>query len=133
MPIVLRCLFVSCLAVGLAGCLSGGGLGGASLAPASAGVSALGTGLIGQSQDVALSGAVLRQALEAEYQALQFGRVGIATSWEADGYRGQVVPTQLYRVGSQDCRGYTHTVSKGGATTRAVGTACRAGALWTTV
>lgn len=130
MSIALRCLILPCLLLGLTGCLSSGA---PSLTPASEGVSALRGGLIGQSANVQLSEQALRSALEAEYQALQFGRVGVPTRWEADGYTGEVVPTQLYRVGSQDCRGYVHNVSRGAAAIREVGSACRSGTLWTPV
>lgn len=129
MSIALRCLLLPLLLVGLTGCLSSA----PSLTPASEGVSALRGGLIGQSANVQLSDKALRSALEAEYQALQFGRVGVPTRWEADGYVGEVVPTQLYRVGSQDCRGYVHNVSRAGASSREVGSACRSGTLWTPV
>lgn len=131
MSIVLRSLILPFLLVGLTGCLSGGGQ--PSLAPASEGVAALRGGLVGQAGRVQLPSDVMRQALEAEYQALQFGRVGVPTRWEADGYVGEVVPTQLYRVGSQDCRGYVHNVSRAGASSREVGSACRSGTLWTPV
>lgn len=130
MRIVLRCLPLSLLALALSGCLTGGT---PSLAPASANIEALNGGLVGQVSGLSLSGSAQRQALEAEYQALQFGRVGVPVSWEADGYRGEVVPTQLYRIGSQDCRGYTHNVRRGEAAARQVGSACRSGNLWTPV
>ncbi|ALN73953.1 MULTISPECIES: hypothetical protein [unclassified Aureimonas] len=87
-----------------------------------------------KSGNAPLSGRAEQGALAAQYQALQFGAVGQAVPWSADGYRGEVVPTQLYRIGSQDCRGYTHVVTRGSATTRQVGTACRSGVdTWTPV
>ncbi|MFD2237058.1 hypothetical protein [Aureimonas populi] len=124
-------LFLCLATAALGGCLSGGP--GRSLAPASTSVAALQGGLIGQSTALSLPADAQRKALEAEYQALQFGRVGMPVTWEEDGLRGEVVPTQLYRVGSQDCRGYTHTVQRNGASVRQVGTACRSGELWTPV
>ncbi len=129
MSIVLRSLLLPLLLLGLTGCLSSR----PALLPASEGVEALRGGLVGQSSRVDLPEAALRQALEAEYQALQFGRVGVPTAWEADGYRGEVIPTQLYRIGSQDCRGYTHRVSGRSGSAQEVGSACRSGALWTPV
>ena len=72
-------------------------------------------------------------ASDAEYQALQFGRVGQPVPWASGGSSGQVVPTQLYRVGSQDCRGFTHTITTGAETVRHVGSACRSGDVWTPV
>lgn len=128
MPRHLHLTLLCFLAAGLVGCVSSGTGpgGGATLA-------ALDGGLIGRVETASLPGSAQRAALEAEYQALQFGRVGMPVTWEDDGFRGEVVPTQLYRVGSQDCRGYTHTVSRGQARIREVGTACRTGDLWTPV
>jgi surface antigen len=117
----------------LTGCLSGPGATNASLAPDTPNIAALNGGLLAQPGGVELPASAKRQALEAEYQALQFGRVGQPLDWSADGFRGEVVPTQLYRVGSQDCRGYTHSVSRGTTTVRQIGTACRSGDMWTPV
>ncbi len=124
MRIVLKLLF-PLLILPFAGCL-GAGLGGASLAPGSDGVQALDGGLIGQ-DDAAkvLSNAARAKALEAEFQALQYGSAGQAVQWSVDGYSGEVVPTQLYRVGSQDCRGYSHTFKGKAQPVKAVGTACK--------
>lgn len=108
----------------LAGCLTGGA-NLASLSPNSAGIAALGEGLIGQAPGVSLSGEAKEAALEAEYQALQFGSAGQAVAWKAGDVRGEVVPTQLYRVGSQDCRGYSHAVFSGDRSVKEIGTACR--------
>ncbi len=68
-----------------------------------------------------------RKALEAEYKALEYTQSGQRVSWTGDraGRSGEVVPAQPYRVGSQDCRQYTHTVSVNGQTRTARGTACR--------
>jgi len=91
-------------------------------------------GSIAPTQRVKLSPAAEDRAILAEYQALQFGGVGQPVPWEADGFRGQFVPTQLYRVGSQDCRGFTHTITHRDSTVRQVGTACRTGEdRWTPV
>lgn len=118
----------------LGGCLSSGAaLTSAPVAPLPPGALALRPSLP-KTGNVALSGRAEQGALAAQYQALQFGAVGQAVPWSADGYRGEVVPTQLYRIGSQDCRGYTHVITKGSATTRQVGTACRSGVEgWTPV
>lgn len=126
MRIVLKLLF-PLLILPFAGCLSVG-FGGASLAPGSAGVQALDGGLIGQSDAAkSLSDAARAKALEAEFQALQYGSAGQAVQWAVDGYSGEVVPTQLYRVGSQDCRGYSHTFKGKAQPVKAVGTACKTG------
>ncbi len=73
-------------------------------------------------------------ALEAEYRALEHTPAGQSVPWRSDvsGLSGQVVAAQPYRVGSQDCRTYKHTVSRSGATATANGTACRnADGSWT--
>ena len=118
----------------LGGCATSGvSLGGAGVAPLPAGAAALRTSLVAD-KNVKLSTRAEQSALGAEYQALQFGTVGQAVPWEADGYQGQVVPTQLYRVGSQECRGFIHTITGKRDTTRRVATACRSGEdLWTPV
>ncbi|MCP3054834.1 hypothetical protein [Aurantimonas marianensis] len=124
MRIVLKLVFPF-LVLPFAGCLSAG-LGGASLVPGSAGVQALDGGLIGQYEAAtSLSDSARGKALEAEFQALQYGAAGQAVQWSVDGYSGEVVPTQLYRVGSQDCRGYTHTFKGDAQPVKAVGTACK--------
>ena len=118
---VLRPLLIAALAATLSGCLTGGS---SRLAPASEGVVALGDGLVGQTQ-VRLPGDVRAKALEAEFQALQFAPAGTPVDWTEDRYQGSVVPTQLYRIGEKDCRGYAHTLVAKGASTKKVGTACR--------
>lgn len=118
-------LVVPFLMLPLAGCLSAG-LGGPGVGPVSAGVTALEGGLIGQNEATrAWPSQAQSRALEAEFQALQFGLPGQPVTWSADGYSGEVVPTQLYRVGSQDCRGYSHTFKGAAQPTRAIGTACK--------
>ena len=54
-------------------------------------------------------------------------------AWKGEiGQLWQVVAAQPYRVGSQDCRQYTHTVVQDGQTKTARGTACRnADGSWT--
>ncbi|KAA0971057.1 hypothetical protein FPY71_11470 [Aureimonas fodinaquatilis] len=108
----------------LSGCLSSrqAPQGSESRPPVSQGLS--GAGLPARAQQV---------ASDAEYQALQFGRVGQPVPWSSGNASGQVVPTQLYRVGSQDCRGFTHTITTGSETVRHVGSACRSGDEWTPV
>ncbi|NDV87790.1 hypothetical protein GTW51_13875 [Aurantimonas aggregata] len=118
-------LAVPLLLLPFAGCLSGG-LGGGGLGPTSAGVTALDGGLIGQDQTTGTWPSQARaRALEAEFQALQFGQAGQPVAWAVEGFSGEVVPTQLYRVGSQDCRGYSHTFKGTAQPTKAIGTACK--------
>ena len=121
MPNVLRPALVLALTAMLSGCLAGGT---SRLAPASQGVVALGDGLVGQSK-VRLPADVRAKALEAEFQALQFAPAGTPVDWTEDRYQGSVVPTQLYRIGEKDCRGYAHTLIAKGDSSKTVGTACR--------
>lgn len=90
-------------------------------------------GLIGGSIGSSLSERERRTALEAEYRALEYTPSGQAVAWTGDaGHAGEVVAAQPYRVGSQDCRQYTHKVTIGGQTSQARGTACRnADGSWT--
>ncbi len=106
------------------GCLSGA-LGGGEVASLSDGAAVLGDGLVGQIKDVRLRGSAKRKAVDAEYQALQFSPAGREVVWSDGRWQGQVTPTQVYRVGSQDCRGFTHTLLEGSRSWRQVGTACR--------
>lgn len=68
-----------------------------------------------------------QRALAAEFQALEYAQTGQAVTWTGDraGRSGSVVPAQPYRVGSQDCRQFTHKVVIDGSTRTARGTACR--------
>ncbi|MGE0283282.1 MAG: RT0821/Lpp0805 family surface protein [Rhizobiaceae bacterium] len=91
-------------------------------------------GLVGTSIGKDLGSGDRRAALDAEYKALEYTPGGQSVSWKGEdsGTSGQVVPGQPYRVGSQDCRQYTHTILSGGASESARGTACRnANGSWT--
>ncbi|QOG05993.1 hypothetical protein IGS74_15730 [Aureimonas sp. OT7] len=127
MPGLARTLVLVFAALCLSGCLSTRGTGQAAAPSIAQG--ALGSELVG----MGLGGSAQQAALKAEYQALQFGAVGQPVPWQDGAFAGQVVPTQLYRVGSQDCRGYTHTVTRQGRTVQQVGSACRTGDVWTPV
>ena len=97
---------------------------------------AMAGGLIGGSLGGSLSAGDRRKALEAEYRALEYGQSGQAVAWtgKSDGRSGTVVPAQPYRVGSQDCRQYSHTVTIDGESQSARGTACRnPDGSWTTL
>lgn len=136
-------LMAACLA--LAGCQTTSGGKGvmASLGGGAAGqkstsqmVDAMDGGLIGGAIGKGLNASETRRALAAEYKALEYAQSGEIVSWKGDtGSRsGNVVPGQPYRVGSQDCRQYTHTVTIDGASQTARGTACRnADGSWTTL
>ena len=86
----------------------------------------LGSGLIG-TIGAGLNEDERRSALEAEYRALERTPSGQAVTWSGGdaSRRGEVVAAQPYRVGSQDCRQYTHTVFVDGRSQSARGTACR--------
>lgn len=73
-----------------------------------------------------------RMALEAEYRALEYTAAGKPVAWQGSGGSGEVVAAQPYRVGSQDCRQYSHALTIGGQQQTARGTACRnADGSWT--
>jgi len=125
------------LAAGLAGCgTTGSGQGSGSAAGStspgggkvsSSVIAAMGGGLVSGSIGSGLSQNEKRNALEAEYKALEYTASGQAVNWKGDqaGHYGEVVAAQPYRVGSQDCRQYAQTVHAGAAGATARGTACR--------
>ncbi len=97
-------------------------------------ISAMGGGLVGGTIGDDLSRGERRIALEAEYRALEYtpNRQPVVWGDKPDGHYGEVVAAAPYRVGSQDCRQYAHTVYTGGQPKRARGTACRnADGSWT--
>lgn len=116
----------------LSGCLTtGGGVTPVQPQPVIRGMQG---GLAGASIGKELAANDRRAALDAEYKALEYTPGGQTVSWKGadQGTSGQVVPGQPYRVGSQDCRQYTHTILAGGASESARGTACRnADGSWT--
>lgn len=88
-------------------------------------INALNGGLVG-SANAELSGQERGQALEAEYKALEYAQVGQPTMWgDIQGRHGEVRAATPYRVGSQDCRQYTHTLVLTGQPQVVRGTACR--------
>jgi surface antigen len=90
-------------------------------------VKAMDGGLVAGSIGQGLDDSERNRALEAEYKALEHTPNGQIVTWRADGSAryGEVVASQPYRVGSQDCRQYAHTVYGGGQSKSARGTACR--------
>lgn len=97
-------------------------------------VEAMGGGLIGGRLGAALDTRERRRALEAEYRALEYTPAGQSVAWGRKGasVQGEVVAGSPYRVGSQNCRQYTHTVQSNGRGQTARGTACRnADGSWT--
>ena len=73
------------------------------------------------------------QAAGAQFNALQFGRVGAPRNWVGDsGQSGAVTVGPYVRVNLIDCRDFTHTVTVGGRNFVKKGTACReADGSWT--
>lgn len=96
-------------------------------APTSNPLSSLKGGVVGQLEGVSLTAIERQQALVAEYNALEKIDPNQPLAWRNDinGVTGQVVPFQPYRVGTQNCRAYTHTITKNGASVMGRGTACR--------
>ncbi|HEV2896321.1 MAG TPA: RT0821/Lpp0805 family surface protein [Pseudaminobacter sp.] len=91
-------------------------------------------GLVGGQIGAGMDERDRRIALEAEYRALEHTQSGQPVTWKSDrsGLYGTVVAAQPYRVGSQDCRQYSHTVFASGQSRNARGTACRnADGSWT--
>jgi surface antigen len=134
--------FAGILAVGLlvSGCMSSPSTGGSALIgafagplgtagaqPMSAGIAeAMAGGLIGRTLGEDLDRGDRQRALEAEYRALEYTASGESVTWQGDGrLSGQVMAAPPYRVGSQNCRQYTHTVSQNGVERVGRGTACR--------
>jgi surface antigen len=126
-------LLASVLALG--GCASSnsrssslvGSFAGGASAGRNAGIAAIGTGLVGGPMGASLDPSDRRLALEAEYQALEYTLAGKPVSWTGTngGVAGEVVAYQPYRVGSQDCRQYMHTVNVEGRSQTLRGAACR--------
>lgn len=93
--------------------------------PANTGIS--GGGLIGGAFGAKLEKADKQTALDAEYKALEYGKGSEAIDWAgaSGSIGGKVIAGQPYRVGSQDCRQYSHTITSAGVDQSARGTACR--------
>jgi surface antigen len=67
------------------------------------------------------------EALQAEYEALEYGRPGAPVTWSArrGGTYGEIVVGSTYEVNRLECREFTHTIYIGGRPRVAQGTACR--------
>lgn len=139
-------LAVLAAALALGGCASGGTATGSVIgrfAPGGAEtgnrasqsiVAAMGDGLVGGAFVSPLGEKDRLRALEAEYRALEYAPAGQPVAWRSDrgDPSGEVIAYQPYRVGSQDCRQYTHAVSSAGQSRSLRGTACRnADGSWT--
>ena len=68
-----------------------------------------------------------KRALQAEYEALEYGRPGTPVTWSgrrSTNY-GEIVVGSTYEVNRLECREFTHTIYIGGRARVAKGTACR--------
>lgn len=92
---------------------------------ASAIVDAMAGGLVGGTLGARLDQRERRRGLEAEYRALEYTPAGQAVAWVDGRSSGSVTAGSPYRVGSQNCRQYTHSVDAGGQVQTARGAACR--------
>jgi len=102
------------------------GVAGATLASEEAIFRAMGHGLLGQVFDN-LRPQDQRSALEAEYRALEYARLGQNMTWQStkENTSGTVTPGLPYRVGTQNCRQYRHELTIEGTPYQARGSACR--------
>ncbi|MGN6683047.1 MAG: hypothetical protein ACTHKD_03440 [Devosia sp.] len=80
-----------------------------------------------------LSGKSKSEASSAQFNALQFGRVGAPRVWQGDkGQAGSITVGPYVRVNLIDCRDFTNTVTISGQSYVKKGTACReADGSWT--
>lgn len=90
-------------------------------------IAAMNGGLVGGRIGAGLGERDRAAALEAEYRALEYTPSGRPVTWKGSqsSVYGEVTAGQPYRVGSQDCRQYSHAVYVGGQPRTARGTACR--------
>ena len=84
-------------------------------------------GLLGAEIGRSLTDGERQLALQAEYEALEYGRPGQRTSWRSPdtGNSGEVVVGSAYQVNKLDCREFNHTVKIEGRVRVSHGTACR--------
>ena len=116
-------------AIGAAGGAAGGGLLAAALGAGPAGIAAgviLG-GLAGGAVGNALDQADLDRAARAQQQALETARTNQTIAWTNpdSGNSGTYTPKRTYESNGTACREYQQTVTVGGKTESAFGTACR--------
>ena len=114
--------------VGLAGCNSTNNLEtSASNGQFSSDISnSLASGILGGKFGNSMDKKSMKNALQAEYSALEKGRSGFPVPWTgSSGIAGKVIPQQPYQVGSTNCRRYEHVLQDRGTISRAIGTACR--------
>ena len=65
---------------------------------------------------------------KASQEALEYGKTGTTVSWENpdNNHSGSITPVKTYRTDTGNyCREYSQTISVGGKSEKAYGTACR--------
>tara|TARA_R110002124_G_scaffold104531_3_gene254707 strand:+ start:205 stop:666 length:462 start_codon:yes stop_codon:yes gene_type:complete len=118
---------VGTVAGAVAGGVIGNQFGGGSGKVAATALGIVAGGLIGSELGRSLDEQDRRRAANAEYQALENGRIGSPVVWRNpdNGRYGEVVPTRDYRSNNLQCREFTHTIYIDGRPETARGTACR--------
>lgn len=115
------------VAGGVAGGILGSMVGGGTGRLIATGIGASLGALAGSEIGAAMSRADKREHQQALGTALEDAPTNRTVAWENPdtGARGRVTPTETYRRGGQYCREYQQTVTVGGETRQAYGTACR--------
>ena len=90
-------------------------------------IAALRNGVVGKNTGHQLNQEELRQALKAEFEALEYSPAGQPVEWKnpVTGNSGMVTASKTYDVGTSNCRQYVHTLNVDGETKTALGTACK--------
>lgn len=117
--------------VGLTGAVAGGVIGsnigkGSGNTAAIIGGTILG-GLLGSEIGKSLDKADVAHARRTQQSALETNRSGTTSTWKNPdtGASGTVTPSRAFERDGRQCREFTQTVSIGGKTEKAYGTACR--------
>jgi surface antigen len=84
-------------------------------------------GYLGKSIGASLDKADMQQYHQTSQRALETQPVGQTATWTNpdSGNSGTITPTRTFVQNNQNCREYQQTISVGGKTERAFGTACR--------
>jgi surface antigen len=117
-------------AIGAAGGAAAGGLIGAAAGGGTEGIigGVLLGGLLGGAVGNALDQRDREYANRTTHQSLETSRTGTTSTWQNpdSGHSGSVTPTRTYEAANgQYCREFQQTVTVGGQTEQAYGTACR--------
>jgi len=86
----------------------------------------MGSGLMGKMFEM-MPSSDRHKALEAEYRALEHGRVEQTVAWQGEGNvnSGTVTAGRFYKVGSQNCRQYSHDFNIARTSQHVSASACR--------